>query len=491
LEQQTKTIMLALLATIIIVALAAWYLMNIRWTNKKQPPMITGFGSIPIISPLIAMGTNPRSIFQYCSKKYENEGAARISIFGMVNVHVFYGLQFLETFFKLPENTLSLTAATSAAVKPIIGEIKIDHSTLHEMSSKQASEQKDWIRDSITKPDQLEYFSSKALKVVNRHMQKLRDNKVKSIDLFKEIYNIVIAVNIDCFVGDVDEFRQELIDLLWVIEYHGASIHSLFNPFSESRKKTVAARLRIVEIIDKLRERRMKKMSEDNTDIGRDVLQVNIDNGKTNEQIVQSLIGIFFAAQTNTVSTTCWTLAYLSQYPEWQEKVREEVLRIVPDDESISFANLREMDILGCCTSETVRKNALAFLFRKALKDITIGEYTILKGDYVIVSPSITHANPKVFPEPEKWKPERFLADGDYKSAALKLGRNFIQWGFQHHRCLGEHFATMVMRTTIAKFLREYKVDVDTIQELDFTKALGMPFAKGVMNLSLTPLESK
>jgi hypothetical protein len=32
---------------------------------------------------------------------------------------------------------------------------------------------------------------------------------------------------------------------------------------------------------------------------------------------------------------------------------------------------------------------------------------------------------------------------------------------------------------------------VYTIQELDFTKALGMPFAKGVMNLSLTPLESK
>ncbi|KAL0477109.1 sterol 14-alpha-demethylase [Acrasis kona] len=477
-----------LLAVVVVLALFVY----VRETRYKQPPLITGYGSIPIISPLLAFASDPRDLFTFVSKKYAKEGVARISAFGYTNIHIFFGTPFLEAFFKSPETELSLEQAAKFAVGPLLGDISTmqeSSKVLHKVDMRPQQPKKlsghDWISESITTPSQLDFMFDTASEVVNKYMDEFVSKKTTEFDLFKEMYNIVVSVNVRCFVGDeVLEYLDEMTHLLWVIEYYGTTMTSLFNPYSAARKKSVAARHRIVEIIGKIREKRMKNIDEGTYNGARDVLQVNIEMGKSDAYIAMALLSIFFAAQTNTVSTSAWTLAYLATHPEWQEKVREEI-----PSEELTNENARDLPILGAALSETVRRNALAFIFRKALKNVEVNGYTIKKGDMVVISPSIVHADESFYPEPEKWKPERFIKDGmSYKMAALKFGKNFIQWGFNSHRCLGEQFANIVMKLIITNFLRRYKVSTNDKLELDFTKALGMPFAKGDIMMKVEPL---
>jgi len=407
----------------------------------------------------------------------------------------FFGTKFLEVFFKSPEQELSLGEAAKFAVGPLLGNVDTvmnSHETLTQLQTpiKNQNEQKagfnsDWIRNSITTPSQLEWMFGNTKEVVDDYMRKFEKRQNLDFDVFKEMYNLVVTINIRCFVGqEISEHLDEVVHLLWAIEYYGTTIYSLFNPLSSYRKKSVEARLRLVEIIGLIRERRMENIKNGTHDGSRDVLQVNIEMGRNNEQIAAAILSIFFAAQTNTVSTSAWTLAYLSTHPEWQNKVRAEI----PDGE-LTYEQLKELPTLGACLSETVRKNALAFVFRKALKNITIDGLFIRKGDYCVVSPSVVHANESLYPEPESWNPDRFLQDGkNYKTAALKYGKNFIQWGFYGHRCLGEQFALIVMKLIITNFVRRYQISTKDALELDFSKVLGMPFNKQDIIISTKPM---
>ncbi|KAL0476866.1 CYP88D6 [Acrasis kona] len=468
----------------------------LRDRKYKLPPQITGYG-IPIISPMLAFAKNPRDLFQFCTKKYAKEGVARISIFGFVNFHIFFGPQFLEAFFRLPENELSLGEAAKFAVGPLLGDIDVAMSSevVHKIDVKPSikkTEEKaqmtmttDWIRKAIQAPTQLDYMFDTASKVVNDYMTEFSKRETKTFDLFEEMYKLVVSINVRCFVGDeVEEYCDELVHLLWVIEYYGTTMKSLFNPLSSERRKSVNARHRLTEIIGKIRDKRLQNIKDGTHNGSRDVLQVNIDMGRTDASIVASLLGLFFAAQTNTVSTSAWTLAYLATHPEWQEKIRNEI-----PSEELTHEDCKDLVQLGASLSETVRKNALAFMFRKALKNINVEGVTIKKGDYCIISPSILHMNESLYPNPEQWNPERFLKDGgNYKTAALKFGKNFVQWGFHSHRCLGEQFATLVMKITVTNFIRRYKLSTSDKLELDFSKALGMPFAKGHVMIRAEPL---
>ncbi len=473
-----------LFIVLLAVAVAALLFYAQTKSTPGKPPIVSGFGSIPVLSPLIALATNPRDLFIYCSKKYEEHGIARITFFNLFNFNIVFGTPVVEAFFKAPESDLSLGKAAEFAVGPLLG--------LEPESNPMKAEAKNsnaWIKEAIMRSDQLDYMSHIARDHVNKFFENLPSNK---FDLFREIYNLIVTINIYCFVGrDCADYAQEMCDVLWTIEYFGTNTQSIFNPYSSQRKKSVAARLRLTEIIGILRERRIQNIKEGKYSIdqdGRDVLQVNIDMGKTDAEIVMALLGIFFAAQTNTVSTTCWTIAYMGEWPEWQEKARAEVKEKIGDKTDPTNDELKDLNAIGACLSETVRRNAVAFLFRKAMKNLKLGEYKLSKGDYAVVSPSVQHYNEKVFPEPEKWLPERFA--GDYQTTAQRFGKNFVQWGFYSHRCLGEHFANMVMRIVLVKLLQNYIISIDKLSGLDFSKALGMPFALDKIEVTLTPIKT-
>ena len=91
-------------------------------------------------------------------------------------------------------------------------------------------------------------------------------------------------------------------------------------------------------------------------------------------------------------------------------------------------------------------------LVREALKDCEIGEYRIPKGSDVVISQYVNHHDPRYFPDPEKFDPERWSSD-------LKLPKfAYFPFGGGPRSCVGEPFAWMEGVLLLALISRKWSL---------------------------------
>lgn len=102
-------------------------------------------------------------------------------------------------------------------------------------------------------------------------------------------------------------------------------------------------------------------------------------------------------------------LLELALNPEVQEKLAEEIASIYPTDE-VNYDAINDSAYLEACLKESLRMHlALNRVFRVALDDVDFGKFKIQAGQVMGVSIYNVHHNPEIYPEPYKFRPERFL----------------------------------------------------------------------------------
>jgi cytochrome P450 family 3 subfamily A len=100
-------------------------------------------------------------------------------------------------------------------------------------------------------------------------------------------------------------------------------------------------------------------------------------------------------------------------------------------------------------------------LDRVCAEDTTLGPYNVKKDTLINFPIYAMHHNPKYFPEPEKFKPERFLKNEGEENLATQFA--FIPFGGGPRQCIGMRFAMVEVKIAMAKLLANYKI-VDTPQ---------------------------
>src|SRR5690606_2681603 len=119
---------------------------------------------------------------------------------------------------------------------------------------------------------------------------------------------------------------------------------------------------------------------------------------------------LFFIAGYDTTNTTmCHILYHLVKYSEWQDKLYEELVKI---EGELDYESLRELPVLNAVISETLRLcPPLIFFQRCTAKDTTLLDTGIKleKNTILTISPYAIHRDPEYFPDPESFKPERFV----------------------------------------------------------------------------------
>ena len=102
-------------------------------------------------------------------------------------------------------------------------------------------------------------------------------------------------------------------------------------------------------------------------------------------------------------------LLELALNPEVQEKIAEELASTYPTDE-VSYEDIGKSAYLDACLKESNRKHvSLNRVLRVALEDVDFGQFNIQAGQLMGVSIFNVHHNPNFFPEPYKFRPERFI----------------------------------------------------------------------------------
>lgn len=131
----------------------------------------------------------------------------------------------------------------------------------------------------------------------------------------------------------------------------------------------------------------------------------------------------YFIGHDTTSVCLSWIFYYLGHHPEVQERLWQELdpffeqlqsdvtsMSVDEERQQIKLDKLKDLKYLECVIKEGLRLNpSVPFVGRKVHEDMVIKDYKIPKGTIVYCFIYMLHRDPEIFPEPEKFKPERFL----------------------------------------------------------------------------------
>ena len=144
-------------------------------------------------------------------------------------------------------------------------------------------------------------------------------------------------------------------------------------------------------------------------------------------------------------------------------------------DGEVTFQSLREIPVLENVIKEVLRLHPpLIFLIRKVMQDFHFKDYTVKAGKYVCASPRVSHRIADVFPDPEKFDPDRYSETRQEDAKPF----SWIAFGGGKHKCSGNAFAMLQLKAIFSILLRRYTFelidDKDTYQD-DFTQMVVQP----------------
>lgn len=250
---------------------------------------------------------------------------------------------------------------------------------------------------------------------------------------------------------------------------------------------------RLHAIMDEQIERHMLDRAATGDPTKKNFLDVLLDYRNTDDdqgferQTLLSLLSDLFSAGTDTSSATVeWAMAELLLNPSSMSRAREELDQVIGSKEQVEESDIGQLKYLQAIVKETFRLHPPApFLLPHVAETTTqVQGYTVPKGTRLLVNVWAIGHDGKVWPEPEKFMPERFLEkEVDFKGRDFEL----LPFGSGRRMCPGTPLAVRIVHLMLASLLHRFQwrlpVDVEK-KGLDMTERLGV-------NLSMaTPLQA-
>ena len=170
-------------------------------------------------------------------------------------------------------------------------------------------------------------------------------------------------------------------------------------------------------------------------------------------ELRDELITILLAGHETTATALAWALYWIHYIPEVREKLLQELNSI--DVENCDPAEISKLPYLNAVCCETLRiYPVLFFTFPRLVQaPMQLMGYNIPKG--VVLSPCIylVHHRPDIYPEPKRFKPERFI---ERQFSPYE----YLPFGGGNRRCIGSAFAMFEMKLVLAKVLSRYSLEL-------------------------------
>uniref|UniRef100_A0ACD5YKP6 Uncharacterized protein n=1 Tax=Avena sativa TaxID=4498 RepID=A0ACD5YKP6_AVESA len=172
------------------------------------------------------------------------------------------------------------------------------------------------------------------------------------------------------------------------------------------------------------------------------------------DEIVDECKTFFFAGHETTSHLLTWTMFLLSVYPEWHERLREEVLRecgkINPNADMLS--KLKEMTMV---LLEALRLyGPIIVMLRKPISDIKLGSLNLPKDNEIVIPLPILHRDKEVWGDrANEFDPMRF-ENGITKAA--KIPHAHLGFSIGPRSCIGQNFAMLEAKSMMAMMLQKF-----------------------------------
>lgn len=176
-------------------------------------------------------------------------------------------------------------------------------------------------------------------------------------------------------------------------------------------------------------------------------------SGMTDRQIRDESMTIFLAGHETTANALAWTWYLLAQHEDVYARVQREV------DDALGGRTPTYDDLARLPTTLQVLKESMRLyppayaLVRQAIRDTEIGGWRVPNGVIVLISPYLLHRRAELFPDPERFDPDRFTPE-----AERSLPRHaFLPFGGGARICIGNHFALMEGQIVLAALVQRVR----------------------------------
>ncbi|XP_041044263.1 24-hydroxycholesterol 7-alpha-hydroxylase isoform X4 [Carcharodon carcharias] len=192
-------------------------------------------------------------------------------------------------------------------------------------------------------------------------------------------------------------------------------------------------------------------------DSSKTLLQHLLDTLNGNSTANYSLL-MLWASQANALPITFWTLAFIISNPIVYQTVMKELCSVFGDQGNKKIqpeeSDLQKLSYLKCCILEAIRLRAPGVITRKVVQPLKIKNYIVPSGDMLMLSIYWAHRNPKHFPEPEKFLPDRWKKADIEKQVFLD---GFMAFGGGRYQCPGRWFALLEIQMFAALIFHKYE----------------------------------
>lgn len=161
---------------------------------------------------------------------------------------------------------------------------------------------------------------------------------------------------------------------------------------------------------------------------------------------------LLIAGSDTSAITADWALAEMIKNPHMMKKFQKELEQVVGMDRMVEQAHLEKLEYLDLVMKETFRLHPVGPLLlpREAMQDCILDGYYIPKGTRTIVNAGAIMRDPKVWPDPETFNPERFAGN---QIDVANHNHLFLPFGAGRRGCPGRLLGQNMVKLMVAQLV--------------------------------------
>nr|ATW72320.1 cytochrome p450 CYP3049E5 [Brachionus calyciflorus] len=325
----------------------------------------------------------------------------------------------------------------------------------------------------------LNEFNSKG-DILIEHLKNLclSNGSSSSLQLFYELnrltLDIIAKVAFDLDTNCLKKSESKLN--LYITKGLEATTLEIIDPLCKFKPNKWSSITNLKESMRKLRKFSIESLTiklkelKDTQFLGKNVLSFLIQNAKTEEdfdfeRLVDDFVTFFIGGQETTANALAFCFLELGQNPEVLKKLREEIDSVLGSKKYINNDDLSKLEYTSAVFKESLRKWPPVASFSRILdEDIELLGYKIPKNTFFLMPVYVMARSEKYFPEPEEFKPERFLKNDPFSSQNRISSYTYMPFSIGPRNCIGQNFAKIEGKLILAKIIQNFDFELDPNQ---------------------------